>query len=456
MRRSIFLLLLAVTLPLSAINKVSLTDLNNGGWQRYQGQYVQITTPLMVIASMYDSLILAPERLFAPEEHAEGLAQRDSTEYYQIKRYNDSLRIRLDCKFPYSLNLGATVQNLKVLIVGEKHLQSGQQPPFHNYRPSRRVPAFKGADLLVCVANVENYFYTLGGYATKKVTRGQHALQSYKVASALVRINADIYCLEELQWGNAAPAELTATMNALCHKERYAYIKTEKGDYNPDTISVGYIYRKDRVSPSGPLRYMYGEKIRNVYAHRFLLQGFTDLHSGEQFVISANHPKSKRGGGFKSNIARCLNILQVLTGIETAYKKGYYSDPDILLVGDFNAYGKEESVLKIVGAGYTDLVAKYDSLDYSYSYQGEVGFLDRAYASPTMLPQVIGVKPIHWNTDFHYSGNYRSKYNYKNRNIPQDAPADIRKAITGQAERDKLFRYSDHDPLLIGIKLGTR
>ena len=456
MKRSILMLLLALVMPLTAINKVSLADLNNGGWQQYQGQYIRITTPLIVIASMYDSLILAPERLYVPEERANGLAEQDSTEFYQIKRYNDSLRIRLDCRFPYSLNLGATVKNLTALVVGEKHLQSGSQPAFRNYRPSRRVPSFQGADLLVCVANIENYFHTLGGYATKRVTKGQHALQTYKVASALVRINADIYCLEELQWGNAAPAELTAAMNSLCRKERYAYIETETGDYNPDTISVGYIYRQDRISSTGPLRYMYGEESRNVYAHRFMLQGFTDLKSGEQFLISANHPKSKRGGGFKSNKARCLNISQVLQGIETAYNKGYYSDPDILLVGDFNSYGKEESVLKLVGAGYTDLVAKYDSLGYSYSYQGEVGFLDRAYASPTMLPQVVGVKPIHWNTDFHYSGNYRSKYNYKNRTIPKDAPADIRKVITGQAKRDKLFRYSDHDPLLIGIKLGTR
>ncbi len=453
MKKTLFLLFLIAAMPLAAIPKVSLADLNNGGWEQYQGHYVQITTPLIVCATTQEGLLVAPERLYVPEERANGLDRQDSTEYYQLKVYNDSLGIRLDCKYPYSLNLGATVKNLKALVVGRTHLQTGTQPTFKNYRPRTCVPKFAGADLVVCVANIENYFHTLGGYATKKVTQGQHALQSYKIGSALVKINADIYSLEELQWGNAAPAELTATMNQLCGKERYAYI--ESGDYNPDTISVGYIYRTDKVRPVGPLRLMYGEG-RSVYGHRFMLQGFEDLKTGEQFLISANHPKSKRGGGYSSNAARVKNITHVLEGIAAAYAEGVYSDPDILMVGDFNSYGKEESVQLIVKAGYTDLIALYDSLDYSYSYKGEVGFLDRAYASPTMLEQVIGVKPIHWNTDYYYSANYKSKYNYKNKDIPQDAPANIRKVMTPQAKRNKFFRYSDHDPLVIGIKLGSR
>ena len=93
-----------------------------------------------------------------------------------------------------------------------------------------------------------------------------------------------------------------------------------------------------------------------------------------------------------------------------------------------------------------------DSLEYSYSYKGLCGSLDRVFASPTMAEQITGVAPIHWNTDYYYSAAYYSKYNFLNNNVPKEAPTDIRKCLSKAAKRNMLFRYSDHDPVLIGIK----
>lgn len=454
MKRAFLLSTLFIcSIVLFAYPKVTLAELNNGGWERYKGQTITITTTLYVNALMFDSILVAPERLFVPEERCGlDLAKGDSTTYYYWKHYNDSLRIKLECRYPYDLNIGATIRNLTAQVAGVRHLQSGHQPTFKNFKPSKKLPDLGDANLVICAANVENYFTRLGGYATKKVTQGQHALQELKVATALHKLNADIYCLCELQQGDEAPAEIVAKMNKIAKKDIYAFVLTDTIDR--DTISVGYLYRKDKVRPVGDLCYAY-DNLDNVYAHRFMLQGFEDIKTGEQLVISVNHPKSKRGGGYKSNASRVKNIAHVLSCLAKAYRNGIYTDRDVLLVGDYNAYGKEESVQRLVAAGFTDLVAKYAGLDYSYTFNGELGFLDRAFASPTMIPQITAVKPVHWNTDFHYSASYKYKYNYKNRNIPKDAPKDIRKLLSPEAKRNLIFRYSDHDPLLIGVKLRS-
>lgn len=431
--------------------RVSLSQLNEGGWETYKGQYIILTTEMIVNGTFYDSIVIAPERLYVPEEYAEGIQYGDSTRYRERKHYNDSLRVRVDCRYPYSLNLGATVRNLKALVVGDRHLQTGKQPHFRNYKPSKKVPTFADANLIVCASNVQNYFPHVGGYATRTITKGQHALQCYKVTSALVRLNADIYALCELEQGDAAPMELTAAMNRLAHKEIFAYIHTESQDR--DTISVGFIYRTDRVRPVHEVRLAYHNR-NDIYAHRFMLQDFEHLSTGEQFIISLNHPRSKHGDPAVANQKRLNNTDSILTAIRTAYQEGYYTDEDILFVGDYNAYRYEQPLQRIVEAGYADMTAVYEQGDYSYSYKGEIGSLDRVYASPSMQAQIIGIQPIHWNTDFHYSAAYKYKYNYKNRNIPKDAPATIRKVISPAAKKQVLFRFSDHDPLLIALRLG--
>ena len=70
-----------------SVERVSLEQLQSD-WNKYTNQTVEITTPLVVCGSFYDSLVLAPERLFCPEERAIGLADGDSTMYYQLAAHN--------------------------------------------------------------------------------------------------------------------------------------------------------------------------------------------------------------------------------------------------------------------------------------------------------------------------------------------------------------------------------
>jgi len=422
-------------------------------WDQYQGQRVKITTPLVVCATMYDSLILAPERLYVPEERAYGLADGDSTMYWQLVEQNRLNHLKLECKYPFSLNLGATITGLEARVQGPRHLVTGAQPRFKNYVPSKQVVKPQKDELLICAANIQNYFVHVGGYATKRNTQGQHALQTYKVASALTHINADLYAICELEQGDEAPAELTNAMNALCHRDRYAFVVTDTVE--KDTISVGFIYNKERLQPYGSLLFAYNESdsIWGIYAHRFMLQGWQQLASGEQFVVSLNHPRSRRGDPAEANRKRMHNTQSILRLLDKAMQDGVYTDPDVLLLGDYNGYAQEQPLQELVRAGYIDMVMAMDSLNYSYSYKGECGYLDRCYASPSMAAQITSLTPLHWNTDYYYSAAYYSKYNYKNRLIPKEAPKNIRSCMSPAAKKNLLFRYSDHDPLLITIRL---
>lgn len=449
-RKLVYLILLLGVEVVSAQSKVTLEQLQQD-WSRYQGQRVTITTPLIVCGKFYDSIIVASERLYVPEERAVGLGDGDSTSYRYWRHYNDSMRIKLQCKSSFNLNLGSTVENLTAQVMGPRHLQTGAQPKFKNYKPSKQVklakqPAGRAKpDLTICAANIQNYFVHVGGYATKRNTPAQHQWQCEKTAAALTRIGADIYALCELEQGSSAPAELVARMNELSRKDRYAFVVTDTIDR--DTISVGYIYNKERVRPKGDLIFAYENK-NNIYAHRFMIQAFEYIPTEQSFYISLNHPRSKRGTPQEANAKRIGNISHILTAIDSLHLS---SSTPLLLLGDYNSYGQEEPLQMLVKAGYKDMVMAMDSLNYSYSYNAECGYLDRAFANEPMQQYITSIHPIHWNTDYYYSASYWSKYNYKNNIPPTQKQPNIWKCVTPQAKKNLIFRYSDHDPLLISI-----
>lgn len=417
-----------VSFSASGVTRVSFPESFADGWDSYCGQTVQFTTPLYVCGVYYDSLLLSPRRLFVPEEHACGLADGDSTEYRVLLEANRRDVIKLQAKYyPYQIMTGSVIYNLKARVVGDRHLLTGQTPTFRHNKPSKKVPCVGKATLRVCASNIQNFFYDLGGYASAK-TREQQDVQTLKVAKGLTHIGADIYALCEIEKGNAAPKVLVDKMNELTHSQRYAYI--DNGHTNGDTISVGYIYRQDRVRPYGETQYAYNDPT-NLYHYRFMAHGFEEIKSGERLVISVNHPRSKRGNPAYSNSVRMSNIDSLLTMINRVKEEDLFGDEDILIVGDFNCYTQEQPIQYLIRQGYEDVLMKYDSTGYSYVYRGEAGYLDRVFANPSMAAQVTGVHPIHLNADCFYSLGYKNKRN------------------------KTMHRYSDHDPILIGIRLNS-
>ena len=426
--RKFVLLVIACALASTvlAVEKVEWPDSFADGWDKYIGKMVQITTPLYVCGNYYDSLILAPERLYVPEEKAVGLADGDSTQYWAIKKSNREKIISLSCNIRnYEVRTGAVVKNLQARVVAPGKLVTGATPKFINNKPEPK-PKMPKNGLLVCAANIQNYFYDLGGYAQRKTTKKQQAMQTQKICKAFKQIDADIYALCEIQKGDSAAQMLVDAMNKIAKKERYAYVS--HGWSNSDMISCGYIYRMDKVRPYGDLQYAYKDTTSH-YRYRLMACGFEEVSSGEKFVLNINHLRSKRGTGAESNEKRMANVDSLLVMLDKIEQEQLFGDSDVLLVGDYNAYTQEEPIQTLVRAGYADMVMRDDSMGYSYVYHSEAGYLDRVFASESMARQVKQVAVYHLNADYFYSRGFKRGLD------------------------DTMYRYADHDPILIRVKL---
>ena len=151
-------------------------------------------------------------------------------------------------------------------------------------------------------------------------------MQCLKVATALRRMDADIYALCELERGDAAPRALVNQMNELARKDVYRFVSL--GGADGDTISVGYIYRQDRVAPFGEPRFAY-HNCEDIYAYRFVTQGWQTLQNQHQqnqhqlnsgqtqhlFYISLNHLRSKRGEPAVANQKRMANVDSIMASL---------------------------------------------------------------------------------------------------------------------------------------------
>ena len=427
MRKVWIIIVLLLVSRLYAIEKVQFPESFADGWDQYVGKMVQITTPLYVCGNYYDSLILSPERLYVPEEKAYGLADGDSTLYWEIKNANRQNTLRLSCKITnYKVRTGALVKNLQARVVAPGKLVTGTTPKFMNNKPEPKPKMEKGG-LLVCAANIQNYFYDLGGYAQRKTTQKQQALQTLKICKAFKQIDADIYALCEIQKGDSAAKMLVEAMNKMARKNMYAYVS--HGWANSDMISCGYIYRTDKVKPYGEIQYAYQDTTSH-YRYRLMACGFEEVSSGEKFVLNINHLRSKRGTGSESNEKRMANVDSLLVMLDKIEQEQVFGDSDVLLVGDYNSYTQEEPIQTLVRAGYADMVMRDDSTGYSYVYHSEAGYLDRVFASESMARQVKQVAVYHLNADYFYSRGFKRGLD------------------------DTMYRYADHDPMLINIMLG--
>ena len=425
MRKHIFSILLCLSvLSLPAIERVTLEQLK-ADWSKYSNQIVQVTTPLVVCGSFYDSLILAPERIYCPEEKAIGLEDGDSTAFNRIVEANRAATIVIHCRNDYyKVRAGDRVRGFKARVTKPRHFVTGQGLKTR-HAPRHKIPAPQKNTLRIVGANIENYFADLGGYATKRTTPKQQALKTRKVTKALRAMHADIIALCEIQVGDKAPQMLLAELNK--RGPRYAYVSMPME--NMDRIGGCFLYRTDRVKPYMHPLSAYKDTTSHYYARMFA-SGFEELASGERLIVGVNHLKSKRPGRtqYDTNRKRMQNTDSLLVMLPEAI--ALFGDSDILLLGDYNCYTREQPIQTLVRAGYEDLLMRFCPDDYSYVYKGETGFLDRCFANPSMASQVLHVQPWHVNADWYYShGAYKLK--------------------------DKsLHRYADHDPIIVDVKLG--
>ena len=412
-----------LVLGVEAAERVTLEQLQSD-WSRYADRMVTVTTPLVVCGSFYDSLILAPERLYCPEERAVGLADGDSTMYWQIVQANLANSICVNCRNQYyKVRTGDRVRGFTARVTGERKLVTGQGVKT-SHAPVDKLPKPKKGELRVVGANIENYFADLGGYATKKMTPERQALKTRKLVAAMRAMNADVFALCEMQVGDKAPQMLLEALNKKGGHYAFVAMKME----NMDRIGGCFIYDTRRVKPYEQPLSAYRDTTSHYYA-RMYAQAFEEIASGKRLIVSLNHLKSKRPGRthYDTNLKRMDNTDSLLLMLPVALER--FDDPDVLLLGDYNCYTQAQPIQTIVRAGYEDQLMRFCPDDYSYVFKGEMGYLDRCFANPSMAAQIVRVRPWHVNADWYYShGAFKMK--------------------------DKsMHRYADHEPIIVDIKL---
>jgi predicted extracellular nuclease len=112
-------------------------------------------------------------------------------------------------------------------------------------------------------------------------------------------------------------------------------------------------------------------------------------------------------------------------------------DPDVLIIGDLNAYLMEDPLTTLKDAGLTNLLESNPN-PYSYVFDAKAGALDHALASPSLLEQVKETKEWHINADEPPLLDY---------NLENGRDATL-------FDPDSPYRVSDHDPIIIGLDLS--
>ena len=180
-----------------------------------------------------------------------------------------------------------------------------------------------------------------------------------------------------------------------------------------------------------------------------LAASFEEIDSGEVFTAAVNHFKSKgsvnaapgnaaQGDGQGNNNALRLQAAEALDAWLDTDPTGA-GDGDVLILGDLNAYAREDPIRFLEGEGYTDLVRGFAGADASsFVFSGQKGTLDYAMASEDLFGQVTGA------ADWAINSPEPDALDY-NLDFGRD-PALF--------SADDAFRASDHDPVIVGLSLG--
>jgi len=440
-----------------------------GDWERYEGMALKIGAPLSVsgnngLASYGEITTSFGGRLFAPTEiAAPGVAARRLDEdnarrtlLLDDNRTSKNPRnlwfLNQELSDQHPLRAGSELRNVIGVLDqrrGSYRLQLTEQL---DVRQQARPPAPSVAgDVRIASLNLLNLFNgdgRGGGFPTERGadTFAQYQQQQRKLVAVVQALAPDVAALMEVENDGTGPdstlAQFAAALNAAGPIHDYRVIDSGER-LGGDAIRVAMIYRHSRVRPQGRAASLTG----GPFAGRSrvsLAQAFR-AGRGPVFVIAANHFKSK-GCGREADQAQgadadqhdgqdCWNAVRLdssrrlqawLAGDPTGSGKRLQ-----LIVGDLNAYAKEDPVQVLKEAGWQDAFALMQvPRAYSFVFDGQAGRLDHALLDAPMASRLRGAVEWHNNSDEAGFFDYR-----------QDPDGDP-------------YRASDHDPILLGFDLA--
>ena len=267
-----------------------------------------------------------------------------------------------------------------------------------------------------------------------------------KIVATFRELDADIVGVMEIE--NNADASLELLRSALDGAGLdYRFVNT--GVIGEDSIKVGLLYRPAAVDAPGDFALLTGAVDGRFDGRRnrpVLAQIFVDKASGERLAVAVNHLKSKGSdcdavndpnlGDGQGNCNRTRTLAAAALADWSAGSLAEAADGKVLIIGDLNAYLRENPVRVIENGGFVNLLDREigDSA-YSFVYNGQAGALDHAFASPALAARVRQVVEWHVNADEPPLFDYNLDLGRHARLFEPGTP----------------WRASDHDPLIVDI-----
>ena len=464
----------------------SLTNTSGHAPKRYQGMLVKIPQTLTVSENYnygrYGQLSLSLGRLFMPTNiypaksaEATALAQKNLLSKIELDDgYNaQNLTPTLPSQFSALNTLRAGDQLNAVEGILEYRFNSWRIQPVrgrtqiqikaNNPRPpmiqknsnQTRVVAF----------NVLNYDNGLNGFPTERgaSSKAEFEKQHAKIVSAMKEIDADVFGLMEIAnngYGeNSAIAYLTRALGS-----EWKYITPPNSNrLGDDAIAVAIIYNSKRVKPVNAAAVFDDQSQRNRVT---LAQSFQPVSGGKIFTVIPNHLKSKgscpsndqsadadQGDGQGCWNATRVKAVQQLMQWIAKNPTQITGHTNTLLIGDLNSYAKEDPILALERANYTNVLAdKVVGLgEQAYTYVfgvdsnkagfGGAGNLDHALADASLFPAVKRAFVWHINADEPTNLDYNEEFKTTEQKSLFYA--------------DHAFRSSDHDPVIVDLELNS-
>lgn len=443
--------------------------------EAFESMRVRFEEPL-VVNDTYDlgrfgTLTLGSGRQFIPTNVAEPGA--DAVKFAAMQQLD---RILLDdasnrqnpALVPYpapelsasnTVRAGDQVTDLVAVLdyrFNEWRLQPVASPSFiaSNPRPAEPELTDRG-NLVVASFNVLNYFNgdgMGGGFPTPRGASNPEELsrQTAKLVSAIRALNADIVGLMEIENDGYDEFSAIASLAAELGPD-WGYVDPGLELLGSDAITVGFIYRTDRVEVVGPAATLSLSPFDDLNRQP-LAQTFAPMGVDDGVTVAVNHFKSKGCGGATGAEAdqndgqSCWNPTR--TQAASALANWLAADPtgtgesDLLIIGDLNAYAKEDPVTALAQAGYTDLLASLvGEQAYTYVFFGQAGYLDHALANESLMAKVADVAVWTINADEPRALDYNLEFK-----TPQQQ--------AGFFAADA-YRSSDHDPVIVALKLAA-
>lgn len=449
----------------------SLPMQNPDAAEAFEGMLVTASSPLVVSdhynLGRFGEVTLSSERLFIPTNLYAPL----SDEAIALADKNARNRIILDdgvngqnpevviypsgnLSASNSLRLGDQVSSLTGILdysFSNYRIIPTVAPTFVTANPREAQPALSRGNVTVASLNVLNLFNGDGAGAGFPTARGadsdvEFERQITKTVAAIAAMDADIVGLMEIEndgtGANSMIAQLTDRLNSVLGEGTYDFVNPG-GPIGTDAIAVALLFKPANVSLNGDAMV----NLDGIFNRPPLAQTFTAPNGGSMTVV-VNHFKSKGCGSASGDNADqndgqgCYNARRVAQSQSLSHwiASDLAGVENVLIIGDLNAYAKEDPITTLQTDGYTNLIEAFQgAAGYSYMFGGEIGYLDHALASPSLLAQTVDAIEWHINADEPRILDYNVEYKSDAQILDFYAP--------------DAYRVSDHDPVMISFAL---